>query len=160
MLYAAQYERPDYDQMLSLTLTLLRDYHKVNQIFIDSSAPEFISGIKRALHERPDYLQHIEEIKRKYPNSWQRLQYSMMRVQPVAFSINHKRLLSNAKQWLDDERSLVAIPSKFESLLTAIRTATAMESTLDKSATINDDLYDAFRLSMNYWIYEPLGGAK
>jgi hypothetical protein len=25
---------------------------------------------------------------------------------------------------------------------------------------VYDDLYDAFRLSMNYWIYEPLGGAK
>jgi hypothetical protein len=160
VLYAEQFMRPDYDNMLSLTLDLLRKYYKVNQIMIDSSAPEFISGLKRALHDRPDYLEHIAELKKRYPNN-PTIQYRMMKVHPIPFSTEHRRLLSNAKQWLDDERGLVAIPSRFDKLLTSLRTATATDSTtLDKQETVYDDLYDSFRLSMNYWIFEPVGGAK
>jgi hypothetical protein len=152
VLFAEQYTRPDYDQMLSLTLDLLHRYHKVTQVMIDSSAPEFISGLKRALGERSDYLEHIADIRKRYPTN-PKMQYKLMRVHPISFSTEHKRMLSNAKQWMDSER--VAIHPKFDKLITSLRTCQAVDNAIDKQTTIYDDTFDSFRLSMNYWIYTP-----
>lgn len=46
----------------------------------------------------------------------------------------------------------VAISPKFTKLITALRTAVEKgDGTLDKEATSHDDLFDAFRLSLQFW---------
>ena len=65
---------------------------------------------------------------------------------PVAFQNSHKQMLSHlhliaSKGWL-------AIDPKFDKLLTSLRTAYAIELTLDKEHTSYDDLLDALRLSL------------
>ena len=46
----------------------------------------------------------------------------------------------------------VAIHPRFNKLITAIRTAVENgEGMLDKDATSHDDLFDAFRMSLQFW---------
>jgi hypothetical protein len=46
----------------------------------------------------------------------------------------------------------VAIHPKHSKLITALRTAVENgEGMLDKEATSHDDLFDAFRLSLQFW---------
>jgi hypothetical protein len=45
-------------------------------------------------------------------------------------------------------KGYLAIPSKYEKLITSLRTATATEYSLDKQQTSYDDLLDALRLSL------------
>ncbi|MGH9972683.1 MAG: hypothetical protein ACRD93_02160 [Nitrososphaeraceae archaeon] len=45
-------------------------------------------------------------------------------------------------------KNYLAIPSKYEKLITSIRTAYATEYNLDKEQTSYNDLFDALRLSL------------
>ena len=48
---------------------------------------------------------------------------------------------------------VVAINPSHTKLITALRTAVKKgEGTLDKEATSHDDLLDAFRMSLQYWV--------
>ncbi len=45
------------------------------------------------------------------------------------------------------------ISPKHTKLITALRTAVEKgEGTLDKEATLHDDMLDAFRMSLQYWV--------
>jgi len=59
-------------------------------------------------------------------------------------------------KWLLEEReedgsSLIAIHSRFDKLITALRTAVANEYRLDKEQTSYNDLLDAFRLALIFY---------
>jgi hypothetical protein len=46
----------------------------------------------------------------------------------------------------------MAIHSRFNKLIIVLRTAVEKgEGSLDKEATSHDDLFDSFRLSLQYW---------
>jgi hypothetical protein len=45
-------------------------------------------------------------------------------------------------------KGYVAIPEKYDKLITSLRTAWALELSLDKEQTSYDDLLDALRLSL------------
>jgi hypothetical protein len=48
---------------------------------------------------------------------------------------------------------LNALGRRHTKLITALRTAVEKgEGTLDKEATSHDDLFDAFRMSLQYWV--------
>jgi hypothetical protein len=49
-------------------------------------------------------------------------------------------------------KGYLAIPSKFEKLITSLRTAYAREYSLDKEQTFYNDLLDAYRLSLKGYI--------
>jgi hypothetical protein len=55
---------------------------------------------------------------------------------------------------LDGER--VAIHPKYNKLLVALRTAVATEGVLDKQMTAHDDILDALRLSLKYYLPPPV----
>ena len=47
----------------------------------------------------------------------------------------------------------MAIHPRYNKLITALRTAVEKgEGQLDKEATSHDDLLDAFRMSLQYWV--------
>jgi hypothetical protein len=46
---------------------------------------------------------------------------------------------------------LVAINPRFDKLITALRTAVDNEGTLDKETTSYDDIFDAYRLALEFY---------
>jgi hypothetical protein len=71
---------------------------------------------------------------------------SNVRIRPISFNSEHKNMLSNlhvvvSKQYL-------AIPEKYDKLITSLRTAYANELDLDKKQTSYDDLLDGLRLAL------------
>ena len=75
-----------------------------------------------------------------------------MFVIPVAFSKEHKHMLAHCKEMMEYHNGQVAINPKFTKLITSLRTAVENGvGILDKEATSHDDLFDSFRLSLQFW---------
>jgi len=62
-------------------------------------------------------------------------------------------MLAHCKQMMEYNVGCdVSINQRHNKLMTALRTAVEKgEGTLDKEATSHDDLFDSFRLSLNFW---------
>jgi hypothetical protein len=71
---------------------------------------------------------------------------SNIKIRPVNFSTEHPNMLSNLHAVLT--KSYLAIPEKYDKLITSLRTAYAEELNLKKEQTVYDDLLDALRLSL------------
>lgn len=69
-----------------------------------------------------------------------------MKVIPVNFGTEHKQLLSHLHVMVT--KWYLAIPEKYDKLITSLRTAYAKELTLDKELTSYNDSLDALRLSL------------
>jgi hypothetical protein len=74
--------------------------------------------------------------------------WEYMDVIPVHLSTEHKDMLAYCKIKL--EKELVAINLRFDKI-TALRTAVDNEGSLDKEATSYDDIFDAYRLALEYY---------
>lgn len=77
---------------------------------------------------------------------------SNIKIRPINFSTEHKNMLSNLYAVVSKE--YLAIPEKYEKLITSLRTALALELSLDKKETSYDDLLDALRLSLKAYNIE------
>jgi hypothetical protein len=76
-----------------------------------------------------------------------------MFVVPIEFNKEHRNMLAYAKKLMEYGSGVIAINPKHTKLITALRTAVEKgEGTLDKEATSHDDLLDAFRMSLQYWV--------
>jgi hypothetical protein len=71
---------------------------------------------------------------------------SNIKIRPVSFNTEHKNMLSNLHAVVTKE--YLAIPEKYEKLITSLRTAYAKELDLDKNQTSYNDSIDALRLSL------------
>ena len=148
VLYAEEFERPDFTVMIQTILKMFKNY-TINKIFVDSANPEIITSIKAGLGERVDYEKHISMLKQKHPNYFNISTW--MNVIPMSFgSDGGCEMLAHAKHCMD--RDWLAIHPNFQKLIIALRTAVATDSLLDKQATAHNDVFDAFRLSLS--IYE------
>jgi len=76
----------------------------------------------------------------------------LVKIIPVNFNTEHKNMLSNLHAVIS--KGYLAIPEKYDKLLTSLRTAHAKELTLDKEQTSYDDLLDALRLSLKAYAIE------
>ena len=75
-----------------------------------------------------------------------------MRIVPVNFNSEHKAMLGHCKMLLEKNGGHIAInPDKFDKLITALRTAIDNDGTLDKVATLYNDIFDAFRLALKFF---------
>jgi hypothetical protein len=54
ILYAEEYHRPDYNEMLSTVYRLMSKYN-VDSVYIDGANPSFIKSLKLQIGEDPDY---------------------------------------------------------------------------------------------------------
>jgi hypothetical protein len=70
----------------------------------------------------------------------------IMKIIPVNFSTDHKSMLSHLHTVIS--KQYLAIPSKYDKLITSLRTAYATELNVDKQQTSYDDSLDALRLSL------------
>jgi len=75
-----------------------------------------------------------------------------MKIIPVNFSTDHKSMLSHLHVMVN--KNYLAIPSKYDKLITSLRTAYAEELNLKKDVTSYDDLLDALRLALNAYKFE------
>ncbi len=69
-----------------------------------------------------------------------------MKVEPVNFNQEHKEMLGHCK--LSLEKGYIAINPAFDKLIISLRTAVAVENTLDKESTSYPDILDAYRLAL------------
>jgi hypothetical protein len=148
IMHAEEYQRPDFNEMLSVVWDLFRRFGKINKIYIDGSNPSFIRALKIQIGEDEEYEEIIKEAKSI------RLDYEHdMDVVPVSFSTEHKSMLGNCKMFLERDGGYIAInPKKCDKLITSLRTAVEYnDGVLDKEATSYDDVFDAFRLAMCYY---------
>jgi hypothetical protein len=155
--YADEFERPDFNQMINITLSLVSKYgitfDNSCRILVDGANPSFIRSLKSQLGENADYEQEIDHHKKSFHDIYN-LDFLMrnMFVVPVHFAKEHKRMLAHAKKVLEYNGGSIAINPRFDKLITSLRTAVENgEGSLDKEATSHDDLFDAFRLSLRFW---------
>jgi hypothetical protein len=145
---ATEYQRPDFNDMLQVVSRLLRKYGRsVGKIHIDASNPSFIRTLKLQLGENEAYEDEMKDYKKKG------LDYEHYNtVIPVNFGTTHKEMLINCKLLM--ERNYVAINPKFDKLITSLRTAVENDGKLDKEVTSYNNIFDAFRLSLNNWYFK------
>jgi hypothetical protein len=153
VLYADEFERPDFVEMIDKIMAMRRNYG-VRKLFVDGANPEIIASLKRVFNEPVDYEEHLAKIRRK------KLGHPIyhMDVLPVSFNSEHTEMLLHTKLLLDRER--LAIHPRFNKLLVALRTAVARDGILDKQTTAHDDLFDSLRLSLKYFLPPPLPKKK
>ena len=159
VLFAEEYPRPDFNQMIETTLSLLIK-HNITfdnncRIFVDGSNPSFIRALKARAYEDTEYEEQIQRWKSENGANMITLKWlsDNMFVLPVAFSKEHKNMLAYAKKLMEYGNGVVAINPTHTKLITALRTAVEKgEGTLDKEATSHNDVLDAFRMSLQYWV--------
>ena len=64
VVHAEEYPRPDFNEMIKTTVNLLDKYDirfdNSCRIFVDAANPSFISTLKQAVNEDPDYTKQIQ----------------------------------------------------------------------------------------------------
>ena len=87
VVFADEFERPDYNQMLVKVWDLDKNYH-VENIYVDGANPEFIRSLKSEIGELSDpayYNQYIELYRKNKQNI-----EGCMKVIPVHFAREHR----------------------------------------------------------------------
>ena len=69
-----------------------------------------------------------------------------MKVIPVSFNKDHATMLQHLHLMLN--KQYLSIPEKHQDLIVSLRTAQAIEYSLDKQRTRHNDLLDGLRLSL------------
>jgi hypothetical protein len=136
IIYAEEFERPDYNEMLWLIAKLMQQYGYV-RVYIDGANPSFVKSLKRMIGED----EHYEQMER-YAKS-----VNSIKVLPVNFAIKNKEMLGHSKLLI--ERGRVAINPKFHKLVTSLRTAVDNEGSLDKQLTSYSDIFDREKFIMH-----------
>jgi len=132
--YADLHTRKDHNEMVTICWDLIQRFN-VTKVLVDASAPSFIRALKLQWGERVDY----EALDKRYRD--------YMKVEPVPFGSEHRALLYHTKFLIENQYIRIS-PSRFERLITALRSAYARDGVLDKEATTYDDLFDALRLCL------------
>ena len=148
VLYADEFERPSYEDMINKIADLYSMFTNIKNIFVDAANPELISSLKREVANERDNWAYVQE-KMAYCKKNHTDINRYMKVVPVPFSTEGKNMLIHTKELLEFETPIVAINPKFEKLTTSLRTAISDDlGKLDKEATSYDNVLDAFRLSL------------
>lgn len=112
--------------------------------------PSFIRTLKDRVDEDTNYEQQVSYYKKAYPSVYEFLHHNMFLI-PVPFSKYHKQMLAHCKEMMEYNNGLMAIHPRFNKPITSLRTAVENgEGNLDKEATSHDDLFDSFRLSLQF----------
>jgi hypothetical protein len=130
--FAEEYDHANPQDIVDICHKLYRDNWNTI-LFLDGSNKGACNLMKVAFDEPLDY-----DMKDVSPE--------LMRVIPVNFTSEHKSMLSHLAVMIN--KGYLAIPAKYEKLITSLRTAYAREYSLDKEQTSFNDSLDALRLSL------------
>src|SRR6476646_1718841 len=148
VLYADEFERPRYEDMINKISDLYNSFTNIKNIFVDAANPELISSLKREVANERDNWNYVQE-KMSYCKKNKVDINRYMKVVLIPFNTEGKNMLIHTKELLKFETPIVAINPKFEKLLTSLRTCQSDDlGKLDKEATLYDNVLDAFRLSL------------
>jgi hypothetical protein len=149
VIVAEEHERPFESDMVDRIFDIKRKYQNITAIYCDAANPSMWQTLKREFNERYDKNYVFSTITEYEKNNWDIT--SIMKVIPVPFSVNHRKMLQHAKSIVEDPRGLIAIDKRFEMLLIALQTTTAIEYDLSKKDTQFHDVLDGFRLSLQFY---------
>ena len=152
VIYAKQFNRPVSEEMIKLATNLIFHYQLNrwnNQVYVDAANPAFIRSLKIAIGESQDYELEIANWKKQNPY-W--MPEGTMTVIPVPFSIKGQPMLEKLRE-LADKGLLAVNPEQFEDLMSDLRQARVegLKLLKDKQSTQTFDLFDALRLSTEYY---------
>jgi terminase large subunit-like protein len=129
-------DKGDPNKIVELCWNIYKEYGYMNtHFFIDGSNAAMVNLLKIKFGESL----HWQQIKDFGSNS-------NVKIRPISFNSEHKNMLSNLHAVVT--KGYLAIPEKYDKLITSLRTAYAKELDLDKKQTSYDDLLDALRLSL------------
>jgi hypothetical protein len=151
VVFADEYSRPDYDEMLSKVFELMSKYG-VSKTYVDGANPSFIRSLKLEIGEDPNYLEQIAQLKSTGLTEEQALRN--LKIVPVNFNKESKAMLGHCKLLLESDGGHMAINERYDKLIIALRTATDQDGMLDKESTSHNDIFDAFRLALKYYRWE------
>ena len=128
-------DKADPNKIVELCWSIWQRHNYMNTVF-------FCDGSNRAI---------INLLKIRWQESlyWEKVEFgynSNIGIRPVNFNTEHKNMLSNLHAIIS--KGYLAIPEKYDKLLTSLRTAYANELSLDKDQRSYDDLLDASRLAL------------
>jgi hypothetical protein len=148
VILAEEYSRPHMNDILDFIWNTKKELGNVSNIYVDAASAVMVQSLKRMFNENSSesYMKTTIDNCKKFNIPIE----SRMLVVPLSFSTMHKLLLQNCK-WIteltdDQNKAVVAIPQKFDKLLTGLRTSISAEYSLDKSATSFNDIVDAYRM--------------
>lgn len=127
-----EFEKPNPSEIANIIFDLTRKYRN-SLVWIDGANAGMVNELKVKFGE--EYTSEPIE-----PDPEQ------MKILPVNFGTEHKRMLSNLHLFISKE--YLCIPSKFDKLIISLRTAWANEYSLDKNQTSYSDSLDALRLAL------------
>jgi hypothetical protein len=143
VLYAKQWDRPSYEDMINQVVRLKFEYNPT-KIYIDSANPDFIKSVKIQFRDNPDFESVIEQANHEKVDYEYRMQ-----VIPVSFSQHGKDLLGRYQYFVS--KGLFSVPSTFADLIMDMRTASYLDNgNLDRKAVGSRtfDLLDSTRLAL------------
>ena len=136
VLSAEQYENhPDPQSMLDRIFDIHRQYWNC-WFFVDSSARGFITSLKIAMGENPNYTK-VDEV---LPGN--------NKIIPVNFSTDNKKMISHLAQLFNDGYIGVADKPGNDKLIVALKSAQVNEYQFLKDQSAYNDLTDAISLAL------------
>jgi hypothetical protein len=155
VLHGEEHQSPQFEFMINRILELRKQYGNVLNIFYDAtSRMEFGTALKTKIGEQsywPKVKQIMEEsIRRGIPIE------KRMIVVPVFFNTASKLQMSGKlQQILDDSHGLIAIPSRFDKLITSLKSAVFDDrGILNKDISLNTDWLDCLFLSTRFFKFK------
>ena len=139
IVFSQEYEKPNPSQIANIIFDLTLEY-KNSLVWIDGANAGMVNELKIKFGESDDFSPT------DYNSIYDTSPDSGMKILPVNFATEHKRMLSNLHLFINKE--MVCIPSEFEKLIISLRTAWAREYSLDKNQSSYSDSLDALRLSL------------
>jgi hypothetical protein len=88
ILYAEEYHRPDYNEMLSTVYNLMSKY-QIDKVYVDGVNPSFIKSLKLQIGEDADY----DKVIARYRSEGLDDVTKDMKIVPVNFNKEHKAML-------------------------------------------------------------------
>ena len=138
VMYAKEYARPSYEQMISL-IGQLRFQYKPNKIYVDGAKPDFIKSLKIQFRENIDYESVIERANREKVDS----EYRMF-VIPISFNEYGRELLGRFQHFVSKTWFSIS-NEEHKELVTQMRMARYQDNgNLDKDQTTGNNTYDVF----------------
>ncbi|CAN5540001.1 hypothetical protein BH18THE2_BH18THE2_28510 [soil metagenome] len=155
ILYAEEYERPLFQDVINEIWQLKRRCASLQNIIMDSANTEIYTALCHEFKQNPS-LQYLND-KQAWAKKINQPLENYLFVCPVPFSTQGQYMLTHAKRIIEeteDSKALVAISKRYDKLITSLKTAQATENRLEKEATVYDDLFDALRLNLSFYRME------
>jgi hypothetical protein len=130
-------ERGDPNKIVQKCWDIYKKYGYTNTAFFIDGSNAAVTNLLKIKFGESLYWQQIKD--------WGH--NSNIKIRPISFNSEHKNMLSNLHAVVT--KGYLAIPEKYDKLVTSLRTAYAEELNLKKDVSSYDDLIDALRLSLN-----------